>query len=52
MEKKSSILIWQFFKNRWGGKMIGFEKPLDDSPYDDFFKRYDFEDRMEDFKDK
>lgn len=32
--------------------MIEFEKPLNEDPYGDFFKRYDFEDKMEEFKDK
>ncbi len=32
--------------------MVGFDKPIDENPYDDFFKRYDFDDRMKEFEEK
>ena len=32
--------------------MIKFEKPLDDDPYGDFFKRYIIDDASEDLRDK
>jgi len=31
---------------------MDFQKPIDENPYEDFFKRYDFNDKMGEFEEK
>jgi len=30
--------------------MIKFKKPLEEDPYEDFFERYNFDDKMKEFE--
>lgn len=32
--------------------MIKFEEPMDEEPFEDFFERYNFDDRMKEFEEK